>query len=390
MAIWLEVGGAASSINDASCQRLAALGARGIHCVVPDMGTYQAQINSIRKYGMVGTLDIEVPLWVNTGFNVNADLSQYLPQLKAQAAAGWSYFAAEGIGRAGVAAIGSVRPYINYGDENGANMYAGQYNHAPNAHFANLLESYHKSAVPAYLQSAAVAKANCKNFGITLMMYNPSDLEQDTTALINYINQVGGVQDVLMWTGVVSDVLSVFNQPWANIVSTLKTTYGYRTDSPWSGVTPPPPPPSTTVTVASSPATCSRDGTTIDYFFLGSDKAIWHRHNKQWDSIEGVGASAPAAIAGFKNPGRIDVFVRGEDAGIYQRTWDGAKWNPLKDWNSLTGVVLAGTDPSVSIVNGMLTVTVIGGGHAVYTKSSADGVTWPMYWTLEAESTIRA
>jgi hypothetical protein len=250
-AIWLEVGGAASSINDNSCQRLAALGARGVHCVVPDMGTYQAQINSIKKYGMVGTLDVEVPLWVNTGFNVNADLSPYLPQLKAQAAAGWSYFAFEGIGRAGVATIGSVRPCINYGDENGANMYAGEYNHAPNAHFANLLETYHKYAIDAYKASTAVAKANCPRYGLTLMMYNPSDLEQDTTALIDYINQIGGVQDTLMWTGVVTDILSVFNQPWLGIVNALKNAFGFRSDLPWTTVTPPPPPPVSVNPIAS-------------------------------------------------------------------------------------------------------------------------------------------
>jgi hypothetical protein len=219
------------------------------------------------------------------------------------------------------------------------------------------------------------------------MMYNPSDLEQDTTALINYINQVGGVQDILMWTGVVSDVLSVFNSPWIDIVNALKNNYGFRTDVPWSGVTPPPPPPSTKVTVAGSPATCSRDGTTIDYFFVGSDRAMWHRHNKQWDSIGGICTSAPAVIAGFENPGRIDVFVRGNDQALYQKIWDGTKWI---DWHSLKGVVLAGTDPSVTISNGMLNVTVIGGGYAVYTKSSADGVTWPKDWTLEAEPTIRA
>jgi hypothetical protein len=205
------------------------------------MGTYQAQINSIKKYGMVGTLDVEVPLWYDTAYNVSTDISVNLPQLKAQAAAGWSYFAAEGLGRAGVDVIRSVKPFINYGAENGDNMYGGRYNHATDAHFANLLETYHKYAINAYKASTAVAKANCSRYGLTLMMSNtsdnPTDLELDTTVLINYINSIGGVQDVLMWTGLGSDILSIFNRPWAGIVSALKSAFGFRTDTLWAGAT---------------------------------------------------------------------------------------------------------------------------------------------------------
>jgi hypothetical protein len=336
------------------------------------MGTYQAQINSIKKYGMVGTLDIEVPLWVNTGFNVNADLSPYLPQLKAQAAAGWSYFAAEGIGRAGVATIGSVRPYINYGDENGANMYAGQYNHAPNAHFANLLESYHKDAVPAYLQSAAAAKANCKNFGLTLMMYNPSDLEQDTTALINYINQVGGVQDVLMWTGVVTDILSVFNQPWANIVSTLKTKYGFRTDAPWT--TTPVPPPAVTFKEIVMTQNCA------DEFAWGSDGAVYHKPygGSTWEPLGGILTSAPAAIA--RPGGLLDVFGRGTNSVLYRNSQVGGHWG---GWNSASGGLLyEGTKPTVGSRDGVnLEVLVIGTDKAVW-RNKFVGNIW-LGWVRE-------
>ena len=371
-AIWLEVGGAASSITDAACQRLYALGARGVHCVTPDMSTNQAQINSIKKFGMTGTLDIEVPLWDALGENVNTDLTPYLPQLQAQAAAGWSYFSAEGIGRAGVATIGSVKPYINYGDEYGANMYGGQYNHAANAHFANLLETYHKSAISAYLASSAIAKANCPRYGLTLMMYNPSDLEQDTTALINYINQVGGVQNVMMWCN--SDIQSVFNQPWLGIVEALKTAFGFRTDLPWTTVTPPPP----VSTVASAPATCLDPAGNVNVFTVASDKTCLWRQKKvdgTWiprTSLGGICTSPPCAILGPS--GVIHLFVRGSDGGVWTKYMFDNQWSTL--WTSIGGQTLAGTGVSaVSISETVFEVWCTGQHNDVYVNVY-NGTTW--------------
>jgi hypothetical protein len=346
------------------------------------MGTYQAQINSIEKYGMVGTLDIEVPLWVNTGFNANADLSPYLPQLKAQAAAGWSYFAAEGIGRAGVATIGSVRPYINYGDENGANMYAGQYNHAPNAHFANLLETYHKYAIDAYKASTVAAKANCPRYGLTLMMYNPSDLEQDTTALINYINQVGGVQDILMWTGVVSDVLSVFSSPWIDIVNVLNANFGFRTDAPWSTITPTPP----STAIAFKAATGVQGG--VDELALGSDTAVWNKSvDGKWYSLGGSVTSAPVGV--YRN-GLLDVFVRGMNGRCWhipQRS--GTIWGA---WEDIGGDILAGTQPTATVDANGIKVLVIGvyngKPNGTWKKTYSPVMGWSG-WTQE-DNVIRA
>ena len=247
MSMWLEVGGAAWSITDPACKRLYDLGARGIHCVVGDMGTYQTELSNITKYGMTPTLDIEIPLWVNTGMNASADVSWATPSLQAQHNAGWKFFSSEGLGRAATDVIRSVGPFINYGSENGANMYAGQYNHAADAHYANVLETYHKWAITDYKNTAATSWNNVKRQGLTLMMY-AADLETDTTALVNYIKELqalGITISVLhMWCGINSDIQMVFNEPWISVVNAVKNNFGaWNTTPTWSTAPAPTPTP---------------------------------------------------------------------------------------------------------------------------------------------------
>lgn len=248
MAIWLECGGSAWSITDPACKRLYDLGARGVHCVVGDMGVYQTELANITKYGMTPTLDIEIPLWVNTGMNANADISWAKTALQMQRNAGWKYFSSEGLGRAATDVIRSVGPFINYGSENGANMYAGQYNHAGDAHHANVLETYHKWAISDYKNTAVASWNNVSRQGLTLMMY-AADLETDTTALVNYIKDLqalGITISVLhMWCGINSDIQMVFNEPWISVVNAVKNNFGaWNNTATWSATPTPTPTPS--------------------------------------------------------------------------------------------------------------------------------------------------
>jgi Glycosyl hydrolase catalytic core len=90
----------------------------------------------------------------------------------------------------------------------------------------------------------------------------------------------------------------------------------------------------------SSPAASARRGTSIvDVFARGTDNLIYQRFRSGtawsgWTSIAsppGGATSAPAAVSNAN--GRIDVFVRGGDSAIWQKTWTGS-WGP---WRSAGG-----------------------------------------------------
>jgi len=90
-----------------------------------------------------------------------------------------------------------------------------------------------------------------------------------------------------------------------------------------------------------SPAASARRGTSIvDVFVRGTDNAIYHRYRNGstwsggWSSLgspPGGATSAPAAISNAN--GKIDVFVRGGDAGIWRKTWT-TSWS---GWTSIGG-----------------------------------------------------
>ena len=67
----------------------------------------------------------------------------------------------------------------------------------------------------------------------------------------------------------------------------------------------------------------------IDVFVRGNDAAIWHKYHQGtwsgWESLGGNLASAPAAASW--GPGRLDVFARSTDSTLlhkyYQGGWSG-------------------------------------------------------------------
>ena len=71
----------------------------------------------------------------------------------------------------------------------------------------------------------------------------------------------------------------------------------------------------------SSPALASWGPGRLDLFVRGEDNALWHYclsdDESPWVSLGGVLTAAPAAAS--SGEGRIDVFAKGTDNAIWQR-----------------------------------------------------------------------
>jgi len=127
------------------------------------------------------------------------------------------------------------------------------------------------------------------------------------------------------------------------------------------------------------PTACSPDGSRMDVFALGTDKAMWH---KTWDGTKWkdwkTKDSPTGAAGGLKfspscvswGPKRIDCFAVGNNDGVlYQKTYD----NAWKDWASQGGN-LADTPSCVSQAVNMLDCFARGIDNKLYQKSWNNGV----------------
>jgi Subtilase family/Repeat of unknown function (DUF346) len=122
--------------------------------------------------------------------------------------------------------------------------------------------------------------------------------------------------------------------------------------------------------ITSAPDAASQGSGRLDVFARGSDNALWQRSsvNGQWGSWQSLGGSltsAPAAVAW--SAGRLDVFMRGTDNGLYHKWWTSAGWS---GWESLGGVLTAGPDVA-SWSSGRLDVFVRG----------TDNGLWHRWWS---------
>ena len=91
---------------------------------------------------------------------------------------------------------------------------------------------------------------------------------------------------------------------------------------------------------SSGPAVSWRRGS-LNYFDIaikGGDNAIWFeswvpgRGWSGWTTLGGNLTSAPAMSS--QSDGIVNIFARGIDGAVWQRSWDGAKW---VDWLTLAG-----------------------------------------------------
>jgi hypothetical protein len=115
-------------------------------------------------------------------------------------------------------------------------------------------------------------------------------------------------------------------------------------------------------------------------FVRGNDSGVWQRSWDgttwvTWKSVGGVVNSDPAPISTAAN--KIDLFVRGTaDGGLWQSSWNGTAWA----WTSLGGVVTS--NPTVaSCAAGHLDVYVTSGDYALWARGF-NGTTWAAWQKL--------
>jgi hypothetical protein len=129
-------------------------------------------------------------------------------------------------------------------------------------------------------------------------------------------------------------------------------------------------------TLASSPDAASWGGGRLDVFARGTDGGLWtiSRDGGRWSGwapLQGVlqTGSGPGAVSW--GPGRLDVFVRGTDDALWHRWYSGGRWS---GWESLEGVLSSSPD-AASWSGGRLDVFVRGTDNALWHRWF-DGTRW--------------
>ena len=84
----------------------------------------------------------------------------------------------------------------------------------------------------------------------------------------------------------------------------------------------------------------------LDVFARGQDNGLWHLPFDNggwgdWGSLGAVITSNPSAVSWAS--GRIDVFARGQDSGLWHLPFDNGGWG---DWESLGGEITSGPNAS--------------------------------------------
>jgi len=189
-------------------------------------------------------------------------------------------------------------------------------------------------------------------------------IDSTNSALHSYMYTRGGVIIVPrqpLQTGTTYSVaLTVNNVPytWSFTVGTFSTPATQPPPAGWSSLG---------GTLNSSPAASSWGTSRVDVFARGTDNTLYQRTWNgtawsAWASLGGGLTSSPAAVSWSTN--RIDVFVRGTDMALYHRWWTGTSWS---SWESLGGRLTSA--PAVtSWSSGRLDVFVRGTDNALYHK----------------------
>jgi uncharacterized protein YkwD len=94
-----------------------------------------------------------------------------------------------------------------------------------------------------------------------------------------------------------------------------------------------------------------------------------------WESLGGMVQSTPGVSSWGAT--RADVFARGSDNGLYQKTWNGAAWS---NWTALGGILTTGPG-AVDWGTNRIDVFVRGSDNQLYHKAS-DGTAWSVWQAL--------
>jgi len=158
-----QIGCPPSMVNDGSLDYFKAHGFSVVHLVVPDKGTYQAELNKIKSLGMKPIIDVEVVIWSGGKLQSTpiTDFGSYFQSLKN---AGWEYVCSEG-GRAGDLDYMAqyFKGYVNYNCDQ-CGLWKDMYKHSCTV--ANSWESYYTSEWSYIQQGAKEAAALGKQNGI--------------------------------------------------------------------------------------------------------------------------------------------------------------------------------------------------------------------------------
>jgi hypothetical protein len=121
-----------------------------------------------------------------------------------------------------------------------------------------------------------------------------------------------------------------------------------------------------------------------DIFAVDTSGTLWHTPmNGNWDSLGGVCTASPASVS-WGSTNRVDVFVRGSDGAVWQRSYDNNAWST---WTSLGGQLAPGTGPAVSSWGeGRLDVFVQGTDGALWHKAWT-GTSWSNWQSLGGKLT---
>jgi hypothetical protein len=137
-------------------------------------------------------------------------------------------------------------------------------------------------------------------------------------------------------------------------------------------------------TLTSAPAAIARRGTPyFDVVARGADNQIYHRFYSPssgwsgWETIGGEATSAPTVVS--HATGVVDVFVRGTDRGIYQKSWDGSKWG---DWIALGGVA-SSAPVAITAAAGTVDLFVRGTDDTVFQKHYSPSSGWTGWQRLD-------
>jgi hypothetical protein len=146
-----QIGCPPSMVNDGSLDYFKAHGFSVVYLVVPDTGTYQAELNKIKSLGMRPIIDVEVVIW-NGGKLQSTPITSFASYFQSLKNAGWEYVASEG-GRAGDLDYMAqyFKGYVNYNCDQ-CGLWKDMYKHSFTV--TNSWESYYTSEW-SYIQTGA-------------------------------------------------------------------------------------------------------------------------------------------------------------------------------------------------------------------------------------------
>ncbi len=229
-----HIGCTPSMVNDGSLDYFKSKGFCTVHLIVPDQGTYQAELNKIKLLGMQPIIDIETPIW-SAGRYASTPISNYANYFQSLKSAGWEYVASEG-GRQGDADYLAqyFKGYVNYNCDQ-CGLWKDLYKESGTV--MNSWESYYTSEWPYIQQGAKEAATLGKQNGILAGVWggsgNPIRQNSVTGGSPSYKSMLDwsyangcGFTHFHVWFSLRTDAVAAYKQ-WGfdQIVSQLQKTY---------------------------------------------------------------------------------------------------------------------------------------------------------------------